>query len=82
MPRRNRIRRKLTLSVSEPQTGNPLDVTAPGHRFATGWQLCATGHGTAGCGGDPVTLAGYLAYEAAWNAHHHAVNWLDLKADR
>jgi hypothetical protein len=82
MGRPNRIRRKLTLSVSERRPDNPNETWTPGLRFATGWGLFFSAgsiHGDVDrCNGDPIQIAGFLAAKAAWDAHHHAVNWLEV----
>ncbi len=79
-----RIRRKLTLNVSEPRPANPLDDNTPGLRFAEGWGIW-TIHGTfdggpARCGNDPIKVAGFLAAQAAYNAHHYATNWIEVRS--
>lgn len=76
MAARQRIRRKLTLNVSEPRTHDINDPVNPGVRFATGWQLQRGIDGLAECAGDPIKIAGYLAAQAAWDAHHYATNWI------
>lgn len=76
-----RIRRKLTLTVSEPRPAIAGDDNTPGLRFAEGWQVYSI-HGLGGakhCGNDPIKLAGYLAAEAARNAHHYATNWIEVQ---
>lgn len=79
MARRERIRRKLTLTVSEARQSDA--VTGPGERFAEGWQIWSVQGlaGTASCGSDPIMIAGYLAAKSAWDAHHHAMNWMELQ---
>jgi hypothetical protein len=79
MARRLRIRRRLTLTVSEPR--QPEGISGPGERFAEGWQIWSVLGlaGTSSCGRDPLVLAGYLAAKAAADAHHHAMNWMELQ---
>lgn len=79
MAHRSRIRRKLTLSVSERKPENPNETWTPGQRFATGWQRWLIDGGLERCYGDPIQIAGYLAAKAAWDAHHHAVNWMEVE---
>ena len=81
MGRPKRIRRRLTLHVSERQPDNPNETWTPGQRFAHGWGKFLRGSSgpdeLAECHGDPIQIAGYLAAKAAWDAHHYAVNWID-----
>lgn len=82
MGARKRIRRTLALQVSERRPDADGDDNTPGFRFAQGWQNFRihsfASEGVAACQGDPIAIAGYLAAQAAWNAHHHAVNWIEV----
>jgi hypothetical protein len=69
MGRPRRIRRRLTLHVSERQPENPNETWTPGQRFATGWQRRMTAATVEACNGDPVQIAGFLAANDAWQAH-------------
>lgn len=85
MARRNRIRRKLTLSVTEAVRGDPNETWTPGARFAQGWAIFGNRIGLAEgierCAADPIQIAGYLAAKAAWDAHHYATNWMEFASD-
>ena len=80
MGRSKRIRRTLAIRVSEPLVTGSGWTETPGQRFATGWALFQRSSAVMGdvseCRGDAVAIAGFLAAKAAWDAHHHAVNWL------
>jgi hypothetical protein len=80
MGRPKRIRRTLAIQVSEPQVEHGDWTATPGQRFATGWALFLSTRSVAGeidrCNGDPIQIAGFLAAKAAWDAHHHAINWM------
>lgn len=84
MGRPKRIRRRLTLNVTERPPANPDDRWTPGARFAHGWSRyffsqLAHHEAVKEFGGDAIQLAGYLAAKAAWDAHFHAVNWMELQ---
>jgi hypothetical protein len=84
MGRPKRIRRRLSLPVSEPQPANPHETWTPGARFATGWGRFVNGgalHAAEAikeCRDDPIQIAGFLAAHAAWDAHYYAVNWMEI----
>ena len=84
MPRPQSTRRTLALRVRERHASGTIAVDSPGQRFANGWALFGS-HGQFGegglaaiCGSDPITTAGFLAAKAAWDAHHYAVNWIEV----
>lgn len=84
MPRPNRVRRTLAIRVTETRVAEHLNENSPGQRFAAGWQsYCVHGQFTeegmaSACRGDPIQVAGFLAAKAAWDAHHYAVNWIEI----
>lgn len=82
MPQSKRIRRRLTLQVSEARPANLDERWTRGVRFAHGWSRYFSAvpayESVQAFEGDPIQLAGYLAAKAAWDAHHHAVNWMEI----
>jgi len=80
MGRPKRIRRMLCLEVGESNLWP--ETYTPGLRFAEGWRAFRiNGHLTMpDFAGDQIKIAGFLAAKAAWDAHHHAVNWIELES--
>lgn len=81
MGRPKRIRRKLCLDVSEANLWP--ETYTPSLRFAEGWQSFRVNRvapAMPDLGGDPIKIAGFFAAKAAWDAHHYAVNWIEMQS--